>query len=281
MIKYIKDIDEVLKFACELSKCDSTASYPRMTSVNQIKEELLKAIQDDKYHIMAYYSENEIKGLCAYFCIDDEKYSQTTIFLIKDNYDSIADKMISEIKSKLHDFKLLVGVPTSNTTAINYFEKRNIKCIESSVVTHICKLKPSYAKQDDHIMTINKKNFCLYSAFHDKYAIPYDIYYTSKNVCNSINDFIILAYVKKDIVASIFAKIGDEIADIFGLFIDEKFKYNGIEQILINHLLSQLYLKHQSIKEILFFIDDIDHQELRIVLETGFKVKERYKCYKL
>ena len=281
MIKYIDNISEIQKFAYDLSKCDSKASYPRMISVDRVNEELSKAIQDDTYNIIAYYSEYEIKGLCVYFWIVNEKYSQTTLFLVKDNYDSIANEMIAEIKNNIKDSELLIGLPTSNTTAIEYFDKRNINCIESSIVTHICNLKPSYTKQNNHILEINRTNFSSYSVFHDQYAIPYEMYFTSQNVCNSIDDFIILAYVKENIVASIFAKIRNEIADIIGLFIDETHKYNGIEQILIRYLLSQLYSNHESIKEVLFFIDDKDDEELRIAIEAGFKVKERYRCYKL
>ena len=73
---------------------------------------------------------------------------------------------------------------------------------------------------------------------------------------------------------SIFVKANKDVSDVIGLFIDEEYKNKGIESILINEMLTQLYNEFGAIKEILYFIDEASTDELSLVLTAGFEIKE-------
>lgn len=256
------------------------ASYPRIDLIEELKEELLKAINLENHNIIAFYHQNILYGVCSYFWLSDEKYAQTLRFLIKEDYDQVADEFISYISTQLSGYKLFIGVPFTNKNSNKYFKKRNIECIENSIVTRICNLEPHISQRYDCIEKINKNNFEEYAVFHDKYAIPSDMYFNSKNLRKYIEGFRIFAFRQDgEIHGSIFVKAGKDISDVVGLFIDGEYKDKGIESILINEMLTQLYNEFGTIKEILFFVDEDFTNELNLVLDAGFEIKEKYRLY--
>lgn len=281
MIKNIEELDQVIDFAWELSRNKLHASYPRRTSIDKLKEEIEKAIKSEKFNIIGYYHENVLCGLCSYFWISNEKYAQTTVFLINEDYEEIADKFINYINRELPGYELFIGLPSTNKIANEYFIEKNIECIEDSIVTRICNLEPHANKGYSSIEEINKNNFEEYALFHDKYAIPQGIYFNSENLYEDIEYFRVFAFRHDgEIHASVFVKADKDISDAFGLFIDEEYKNKGIESILTNEILAHLYNEFGSIKEILYFIDRDCPDELNMALTLGFEIKEEYRCYK-
>lgn len=281
MIKTVYRLEEVIDFAWELSRNDLYASYPRKESIEAIKSDIERAINEDNKNIVACYHQDVLCGVCIYFWECDENYAQTTGFLIKENFDQIAEEMIDYISNQLAGYELFIGVPFSNENANRYFKKKNIECIESSIVTNLYNLKPYPNQKHDCVDRITKDNFEEYATFHDKHAIPLGIYYNSKNLKSDIDRFQVLAFRKDEAIhASIFTKISKELSDVVGLFIDKEYKNNGIESILINEMFVQLYNELGSIKEILFFIDEDCTDELNLALNAGFEIKEKYRCYK-
>lgn len=281
MIIEVQRLDEVMDFAWELSHNKLHASYPRINSIEELKEELEKAINLENRNIIAYYNQDILCGICFYFWISDEKYAQTAGFLIREDYEQIADGFISYISEQLPGYELFIGIPGTNANACEYFREKNIECIEDSIVTRICNLEPHTGQRCDCIEEISKNNFKEYALFHDKYAIPAGIYFNSENLLKKIERFRIFAFRQDGgIHGCIFVKTGKDLSDVIGLFIDEEYRNRGIESILINEMLTQLYNEFGSIKEILFFIDEDSTDELNLALNAGFEIKEKYRLYK-
>lgn len=281
MIKEIYTCEEVIEFVWELSQDNMHASYPRINSIEELKEDLEKALNEKNRNIIACYRNNVLCGVCNYFWISDEKYAQTLQFLIGEDYNQVAEEMIHYISKELAGYKLFIGVPFSNEKANQYFNKKNIECIESSIVTNLYNLKSHCNQRYNSIDKITKDNFEEYAIFHDKHAIPLGIYYNSANLKNDMDRFQVLAFRKSEgIHASIFTKGNKDLSDVVGLFIDKEYKNRGIESLLINEMLMELYNEFGSIKEILYFVDEDNGDELNFVLNAGFKVKEKYRCYR-
>lgn len=98
----------------------------------------------------------------------------------------------------------------------------------------------------DLVEKITKDNFKEYERFHDKYAIPLEMYYNSRNLEKEIERFRIFVFKENEVIhASIFVKKVGESAEVFGLFIDED-----------------------------------NTEELNSALATGFSVNDTYRCYK-
>lgn len=281
MIKRVKSLDEVIDFAWELSQNDLYASYHRLRSLEKVKEYIERAINSNIERIIACYHQDKLCGLCIYFWDLDEKYAQTTMFLIKDNYDEVADEIIAYIGDHLPGYELLIGVPFSNINANQYFKKRNHNCIDSLIDTRLYNLQSHVNLKHDLVEEITKDNFKEYETFHDKYAIPLEMYYDSKNLKKEIDVFRIFVYKENGVIhASIFAKKTKDMAEIFGLFIDEEYKGKHIENILIDEILIGLYKEFGTIKEVLYFIDEDSRDELNAALAAGFEIKDTYRCYK-
>lgn len=280
MIKIIKNIDEVYDFVYEMSCDNHMASYPRMVTEEKITKNLLKAIESNNQNLLAFYNEEVLFGVCIYFWIEKENYAQASVFLIKNDYEMIASQFIGHIESRLKGYELLIGVPMTNDVAISYFNDHDMKCIESSIVTHKMCVNVKESFNHPNVMTVTKENFGEYRDFHDQYAIPYEMYFTSKNLLDSIDDFEILMFKDEKIHASIFASKGKHLTDIIGLFIDKKSKQKGIESILIHELLYQISEQYGEVGEVLYFVDEEDKEAFEIALEEGFQIKEKYRCFK-
>lgn len=281
MIKTVYKFEEVIDFAWELSQNNLHASYLRKESIKDIEEEFKKAISLDNKNIIAYYHQNILYGVCAYFWESDEKYAQTTTFLIRDNFEQIAEELIDYIGKQLPEYELFIGVPVSNENANQYFKKKNVECIDASFDTRLYNLKIQSTQRYNSIERITEDNFEEYAIFHDKYAILLEMYYNSKNLKKDMERFQVLAFRKDGMIhGSIFTKIGKDISEVFGLFIDEEYKNKGIESILINEMFVELYNEFGSIKEIVYFIDEKCTDELDLALAAGFEIKDHYRCYK-
>lgn len=107
------------------------------------------------------------------------------------------------------------------------------------------------------------------------------MYYNSKNLQKDIDYFRIFAFRQdEEVRGSIFTKASKDGASVVGLFVDKEYKNKGIESILINETLMQLYNEFGSLREFLYFIDEDSLDELNAALNAGFEIKEKYRCYK-
>lgn len=283
MIKTIYKFEEVIDFVWELSQNNLHASYPRRKSMNDIKENIKRAIHSDNRNIVACYQEDVLSGVCVYYWEYDEKYSSTEIFLIRENYEQIAEELIDYLSKQLPGYELLIGVPLSNKDANQFFRKKNIECISSSIDTRLYNLEPCMNEKHDHVEKITESDFKEYTIFHDKHAIPLEMYYNSKNLQKDIDLFQVFVFRQnEEIHGSIFVKalLDPKEKEVFGLFVDEEYKDNGIESILINEMLMQLYDEFGTLKEIAYFIDEDCPNELNSALAAGFEIKDKYRCYK-
>lgn len=282
MKKDIKNIDEILELAWQLSIDDSGASFPRFKSKKELKIQIERAVSRNNYNIVTSYHKNKLNGVCIYFWIDDEKYAQTVLFVIKENYIYAANEIINYIRSHLIGYELLIGFPANNLIANKYFIDNDFKCTDSSIVTQIILHETSYKHLcHDKVREVSLEDFDDYAKFHDQFAIPLEMYYNSNNLRKDIKDFKIFVYVENEEVSgSIFVKCLRDIAEVFGLFVDSEFNGMGIENILIRHMVSRLHDKYDSPKELLYFIEESSTNELQAALDSGFNIKDKYKCYK-
>lgn len=250
MIKTIDNFEAVIDFAWELSQNDLFASYPKIKHAKELKEEILKAISEENKNIIACYNQGILCGVCIYFWDCDTKYAQTTEFLIQENYEQIADEFIHYLTAQLDGYELFIGVPYTNHNAIQYFQKKNIECIEASIDTRLYNLHSQETQKDNHIEMISDINFEEYGTFHDKYALPLQMYYDSHKLKIDIEHFRILVFkLDNQIRGSIFVKRFKDMAEVFGLFIDTEYKNKNIE-------------------------------ELNAALYEGFEIKDNYRCFK-
>lgn len=277
MIKNIYESDKVIDFVWKMSQNKEYSSYPRRDTLDEVREDIEKAISQKNNNIIAYYNKDLLVGVCSYFWIEEEKYSQTTIFLIQDDYEEIANKFINYIRKELLGYELLIGISTYNENANQFFIKNEIECIESSIVAVLDDLQLIFKNRNISIEIIDIKGFQEYAIFHDKYAVPSEIYYDSKNLLKEIEKFRIFVYKKNgEIQGSIFIKVGEIINEVFGLFINKEFRKKGIEIALISEMLINIYNEFSELKKILYFIDENSLDEINAAFENGFKIKDKW-----
>lgn len=281
MIIEIKDKSEILEYTWRVSQENTKNSYPKKHSKDELEQEIEAAITSDTYKVIGCYHDNILKGASIYFWIEENKYAQTTLFLIDNDFSHVANEIIDYIKKKLPGCELIIGVPFDNVNASKYFEMMNIKCIESSIDTRL-KHKPNMIGEvRAQIDSLDLEAFDEYAIFHDRFAQKLEMYWTSDRVKERMNLFRIFIYREfNKIRGSIFVKKYHEGAEVFGLFIDEEFKNKGLERELLQFMLSAIYKEYEDIKEVVYFIDESETQELEVALTIGFEISDTYRCYK-
>lgn len=276
--------DELIDFAWRLSQQDSTASYPRLKSKEEVETVINRAESRSNQRCLTSYRGGALNGICVYYWVEDEKYAQTSMLLIEHDFDIVADAFFKEISSELKGYSLLVGFPEGHKSAHEHMPGMDFNCIESSVVTEIvswtkCDVQPPSMQSgvSSILFELSSDELERYAAFHDKHATALEMFYTSKNIAKELDRFRIFVYqVGDDIKGSIFVKCFEPSAEVFGLFIDEDVRHLELEKGLIQTMLNAL----DSIEDIMYFIDESSSNELEAALYAGFKIKEKYKCYK-
>lgn len=282
MIKEISHIEEVLEFAYEMSIDNRYASYPRILEKEKVRNELEKSLLKTNNVLLAYYEENRLLAICQYFYIEDEKYSQTVFLLVKGQHEKVIDSFIDYIGQELKGYDLLIGLPSGNEKTIKYFRDRKIPSDEESMVTKLVGLNGLAYKKVKEISEIKRENFECYRSFHDKYALPRDIYYKSENLYREIDKFRILVFKDQDeIRASIFFHGSKEIAEVYGIFLDEKYRKQELIESLLDQMLRELSREFGRVEEVVYFIDKGDDVELRGAMKIGFDLVEEYEMYRL
>ncbi len=281
MIRVISQVDEVIEFAWKLSKDDRRASYPRMGLREVLEEELSIWIERANGEVIAYYESGQVIGVCCYYWIDEQRYAETAAFLIERDYAQVADQFLRHIRDRLPGYRLDIGVPVTNRDANTYFQNKGIECMERSIVTKLYNLQASQGAYGDSLEQIGTGEFAEYAVFHDRHAIPAEMFYDSKNLLAKLDLFRVYA-LRRDgkIHGSIFARLCERFVEIYGLFLDQEHKDKGLESVLIRGLLERLFSEFGPIKEVLYFIDEDSQAELAAALDAGFAIKEEYRLYR-
>ena len=281
MIKRISRLEEVKDFVLELSLDASRASFPRLKSSKEVVFELEHVLRSKNHNLIGCYQGNKLCGVCAYYCIPEEKYAQTTVFLIASSYKAIALEMMAHLRNELPGFQLIIGVTAANIDANDYLQSDGFECVESCAVTTLDIVENSAYKKFNHIEKITQKTIENYAPFHDKFAVPQKMFFNSRNLRKDFDRFRIYASKQNNkIQGSTFVKVINRTPEIFGLFVDENCKNDALRVELLNELMSDLTADVTDFDSVLYFIEEENALDLEAALSVGFKVVDEYKSYK-
>ena len=278
MIKEIKDSREVIDFAWKTYEVPEKRSYRRFDSKGVLEERMKRAINSDTERVIGCYRDDKLVGICEYFWIEEDMYAQTSALLISESYTAVADEIINYLKEHLKDYRLLIGVSAANIEASEYFEAKGMECIDDSFDTRLYKKNYKCQNVNEDIVLLDKDSFKEYAKFHDSFAG--DMYWNSTHLLESFNNFEIFVYMKNNTIkGSIFTKVLSNNYEIFGLFIEEDFKGKGVEKELLKAVINSISKKENPAKELVYFIEEGNEEELKAAKEADFEVIDHYKSY--
>lgn len=283
MLKEISknDISSAVDFAWELSKMPETSSYPLYKEKRKLEENFQRSLLKDNNILLGYYENNELIAVINFFFIETEKYLQTTGVYISSKYNEVMDDLMVMLKSKYPNYRALFGFTKENIKANNYFIEKSYECIDSCLDMRLSTADFKGTKCNDNIFKICKSDFDSYKPFHDKHF--QGIYWTSNRLREVLDDWHIFVYRKKGIIeGSVFITECDEnTIEVFGLAVSDKYKGNGIEEALLSQGVYKLFSENPSIEQTIFFIDDVEGEELDMVKKIGFNYFSSYRCYQV
>lgn len=278
-------LEEVVKFAWELSCNKNKCGFPKVKSYNEMYDGFLKALRDKDDKVLACFENGEVVGALNLLVENNNNYLESIGGIIaKKDFNSIATQFIDYLKANYSNYKIDFGYPLENEDAINFLKEIKAKLIDSSLTMEL--------KKDDFVRNSPCKDVILlerdlyeeYAAFHDKYNPQ--MYWTSERIFDRFDLWKIYIIIEKQkIVGSILIKVynkraaQDKQAEIFAMTIDKEYKHQGLELILLSESIYDIFT--QGKENILYFVDEDAIDELQAASKAGFKQIDSYRCYKL
>ena len=270
-----EDIITTIDFVYHLSIDNSTASYSRMKTKQDVERELVRRVEDVNSNVFSIHSEKRLIAVCAYYWLEEDNYIQTTVFVFSEPTKDALSISIDLIKQKRECYRLLIGIPAENKQLSELLHQLGVK-IEHSANLIYDKNEVVENITEDTI-EVNESNFHSYRDYHDKFALKHEMYWNAENLLKAINDFrIFYRFSNGEIFASIFYKHGSIHQEIFGLFSDVYDKQ--VYKTLLIKVLMQVESESEKI-EVTFFVDMKEKLELTAAIEVGFRVQDTYLCF--
>lgn len=273
-------LENVVKFAWELSCNSNKCSFPKFKNYNEMFDAFLKAVRHKDDKVLACYENGEVVGVLNLLVESRDNYLQSNggIFA-KEDFNFAATQFINYLKNNYNNYEMYFGYPLENEDAISFLNAINAKLVESSLSMELKKDDFVRSSAYNDVIILEKDRYDEYAAFHDKYN-P-DIYWNSKRIFDCLDLWKIFIMIKKQkIVGGIFIRTSeDKQAAIFGISIDKEYEHQGIELKLLSE--SVYYIFTQGKEKILYFVAEDASDELDATLKIGFKQIDNYRCYKL
>lgn len=272
-------LEDIVKFSWELSCKRNKCNFPKFKSYNEMYDVFLKALRDKDDKVLVCYENGEIVGTLNLLVEKDKNYLQSNggIFAKKD-FNFIAIQFIEYLKVNYSGYKMYLGYPLENEEA-NYFLKGiKAELVDASLTMELKKDDFVRSLPCKEVTLLEKDRYYEYKTFHDKYN-P-NIYWTSERIFERLDLWKIYIIIENQkIVGSIFIKVKDDKAEVFGISIDKEYKHQGLELKLLSESVYDIFT--QDKEEILYFVDEDAIDEFEATLKIGFKQIDNYRCYKL
>lgn len=282
MIKEIRNIDEIIDWTWDVYNQEGKSSYHKIMSRDDLINTLKRGVESSIRSIIACYKDGKLNALSLYHYIEDKKYLQTEIFVIDEKYNSTADEIIEYLREKFKGYEVLIGVPFDNVRATEYFNDRGIKCIEASYDMRLKKEEFIEKKYNEKIIRIDEKNFSEFAEFYDGFAIPEEMFWNSEAIKKDMTNSEMYACIHDErIIGCTYSKGYEGSAEIFAMFIDEKFRNSSVEGAILDYTVKNLFKRYIDAEIIVYFIYDDSEYEYKTSLGAGFKIFDTYKCFKI
>ncbi len=281
MIVEVKEeqLKEIANFSWKYYYNKNQCSFPKFKSYKEMYEIFLKSINNRERRLLACYEDGKILGSLNFILLEYDEFIQFIGGIFADgNYNYVAEKFVKYLRDNYCGYEIYMGYPKENEQAIKFAELNGAILVESSFTMKLKEEDFKVVVQCDEVIPLQSEYYNEYKIFHDKHNKG--IYWNSKRLFEKIDLWQI--YIIRDnekIIAEIFLKVVGNLAEVFGLSIEEDYRSNGYEVKLLSKAVKDIL--EQGKDEILYFVEEEATDEFEATLKLGFKQIDNYRCYKL
>lgn len=273
-------LEEVVEFSWEIFSDLRNSGFPKYRTCEEMRKYFLRAVRHEDDKVVAYYDGEELIGVLNLFVDEENEYLQARGgVLAKRSFDIVCDEFIRYLESNYSGYKMYFGYPVENEKAIKYLKDIKAKSVDASITMNLKKVDFVRADVFDEVVLLTDKYYEEYGIFHDKHN-P-NMYWNSERIFEKIDIWKIYVIMKEGkIVGSIFIKfIGDTESEVFGISVDEEYKYDNFELMLLSEGVYNIF--QDGREEMLYFVDEDDKVSLEASLKVGFKQIDTYRSYEV
>lgn len=273
-------LEEVVEFSWEIFSDSRNSGFPKYRTCEEMRKYFLRSVEREDDKLLACYEGEELIGVLNLFVDEENEYLQARGgVLAKRSFDIVCDEFIRYLESNYSGYKMYFGYPVENVKAIKYLKDIKAKPVDASTTMNLKKVDFVRVDVFDEVVLLTDKYYKEYGVFHDKHN-P-NMYWNSERIFEKIDIWKIYVIMKEGkIVGSIFIKfIGDTESEVFGISVDEEYKYDNFELMLLSEGVYNIF--QDGREQMLYFVDEDDEVSLEASLKVGFKQIDTYRSYKV
>lgn len=242
-------------------------SYPLLTEKEKIKDVLRKLKSDPNSFYLVDQDGAEVRGICGYYIIEDEKYLQTMLFASLNRNPTFIRQTLRYLKTTYPNYAINIGVEAENRFVIEELRKSGYRMADDlySATLNLC---DSDSRAYSEVEAIDLAQWDDFAEIHQ--AAFGEAYWNFDRIKNKFGIWNVFSIREgKRIKAYIFVKNApdDESCEIFGVYGE-----NYEDQIrLIEHAAASLKDK----KRMYYFMGDEKVKEA--CQELGFVIHGHYQ----
>ena len=267
-----KDIAQYIDFAYSIALDQTRSGYPLFSDGVSTKEQFVNHIwegfQKDGRDILLFMIDGAVEGLIQFFYIEQDRYLQTTGFLINRNTAEALSEFMDYASVNFAGYDLYFGFPKRNCCAIDFLQKSDCRLVEEAYHDIFIFDGADIQEKSDKLVKVTESNF---SEFREIHNTDSDTYWNSDRIYSTLSEWIIYMLYRDSVaVGYVCARDGE----IFSLGYRDNTFDKCTYKALVTAILSDL--KAAGYGHTVYFNDE---ESQSAALDIGFSCVGEYVLY--
>ena len=265
--------EKYIDYAYELALQPAKTSYPVYYDGIKTREDFVrrteKAFSIEGEEILLYMEEDKVCGWIHYYYLKEDNYLSTVSMVFSDHMEQGLEEFLAYASSKYPDSEIWLGFPEENQQALSYLAEKGFELLEESYNDVLFLDNYREGENTEGIVQVTEENFPLFAQLHSQFDS--DMYWNSERLRQSLEQWMIYLYEKKNVLQGAIYCIKGELAEIFGVDYADGVYSPEVFCALTEAVLNAC--KARQVKHLVFFNDEESQAD---ALACGFSCVGKY-----
>ena len=267
-----EDIEQYMELAYSLAMDQTRSGYPLfsdgISTKGQFTDHVWRGYAASDSDILLFVMDGAVEGWIQFFRIEQDRYLQTTGFLINNNTEQALTEFMEYAGEHFPGYDLYLGFPKKNSRAIAFLQKDGSLPVEEAYHDIFLFHESVVLPRPAGLVKVAEDNF---SAFREIYQVDEDTYWTPERIFASLSQWrIYLLYRDGKAMGYVCARDGE----IYSLGCRDNVFDKSTYTALVTAILRDLQAAGYT--HMVFFNEEESQQA---ALDMGFTCAAEYVLY--
>lgn len=273
----IAEAETCMDFAYALALDPSRSGYPTYTDGIKTKEDFLECcrygLTNPNREVLLYLENGQISGWIQAIVEPESEYVEANIFNIAGDYAAALEEFITYCAACYPGYRICMGFPGENRTAIEALTARGWHCEERSYNNVLFFDQYALLPEDDGVTPVTCDNYPIFRTLHE--SVQGDMYWNADRILDKLDQWKIWtleSHGQAD--AAIYVRDSGCLMEIYGVdYRDGQYQKEAFSSLVVTALNA---CKRSGKKHMVFFGDDETQTE---ILKLGFRCVGEYLMF--